>query len=45
VNEQGVAHYDDLIASLVASGIKPAITLFHWGKYNSFFSIKHKTKV
>lgn len=30
VNEQGVAHYDDVIASMVALGIKPAITLFHW---------------
>ncbi|KAF8849549.1 putative beta-glucosidase 34 [Acephala macrosclerotiorum] len=30
VNEQGVAHYDDVIASMVAAGIKPAVTLFHW---------------
>ena len=30
VNEAGVAHYDDVIASLVANGIKPAVTLFHW---------------
>jgi len=25
-----VAHYDDVFASLVANGIKPAVTLFHW---------------
>lgn len=30
VNEEGVAHYDDVIASMVALGIKPAVTLFHW---------------
>lgn len=30
VNEEGVAHYDDLIATMVAHGVKPAITLFHW---------------
>ncbi|QSZ33991.1 hypothetical protein DSL72_005571 [Monilinia vaccinii-corymbosi] len=30
VNQQGVEHYDDVIASMVANGIKPAITLFHW---------------
>jgi hypothetical protein len=32
LNEQGVAHYDDLIRSMVAVGIKPVITLFHWGE-------------
>lgn len=32
VNEEGVAHYDDVIASMVELGIKPAVTLFHWGK-------------
>ena len=31
MNEQGVQHYDDVIASLVENGIKPAVTLFHWG--------------
>jgi hypothetical protein len=31
VNEQGVKHYDDVIATMVALGIKPAVTLFHWG--------------
>ena len=30
VNEQGVKHYDDVIAELVKQGIKPAISLFHW---------------
>ncbi|PQE24683.1 glycoside hydrolase family 1 protein [Rutstroemia sp. NJR-2017a WRK4] len=30
VNEQGVKHYDDVIATMVALGIKPAVTLFHW---------------
>ncbi|THV47149.1 hypothetical protein BGAL_0331g00070 [Botrytis galanthina] len=30
VNQQGVEHYDDVIASMVANGIKPAVTLFHW---------------
>ena len=33
VNEQGVAHYDDVIASMVALGIKPAVTLYHWGQH------------
>lgn len=30
VNEQGVAHYDDVIAEMVANGIEPKVTLFHW---------------
>ncbi|KAK4543951.1 hypothetical protein LTR36_004725 [Oleoguttula mirabilis] len=30
VNEEGVAHYDDVIAEHVRLGIKPVITLFHW---------------
>lgn len=30
VNWPGVAHYDDVIAELVANGIEPAVTLFHW---------------
>ncbi|KAB2578263.1 Glycoside hydrolase family 1 [Lasiodiplodia theobromae] len=30
VNEQAVAHYDDVISEMVANGIKPKITLFHW---------------
>lgn len=38
VNEQGVAHYDDLIASMVGAGIKPVITLFHWGKSSISYS-------
>lgn len=32
MNQEGVVHYDDVIASMVALGIKPAVTLFHWGK-------------
>jgi beta-glucosidase/6-phospho-beta-glucosidase/beta-galactosidase len=32
VNEEGVTHYDDLIVTMVAAGIKPVVTLFHWGK-------------
>ena len=30
VNEQGVAHYDSVIGEMLAQGITPAITLFHW---------------
>ena len=30
VNAQAVAHYDDVIQTMVENGIKPAITLFHW---------------
>ncbi|GAB7351092.1 hypothetical protein MBLNU459_g1559t3 [Dothideomycetes sp. NU459] len=30
VNEQGLQHYDDVIAELVKNGIQPAVTLFHW---------------
>ncbi|KAF8108787.1 hypothetical protein N665_0104s0102 [Sinapis alba] len=30
VNEEGVKFYDDLINALIADGIQPAITLFHW---------------
>ncbi|KAG9229784.1 glycoside hydrolase superfamily [Amylocarpus encephaloides] len=30
LNQEGVAHYDDVIASMVSAGIKPAVTLFHW---------------
>lgn len=33
VNEEGVAHYDDMIASMIEYGIKPAVTLFHWGQF------------
>ncbi len=33
VNEQGVKHYDDVIATIIAAGIKPVVTLFHWGRY------------
>lgn len=30
VNEQGIAFYNRLIDCLIANGIKPYITLFHW---------------
>jgi beta-glucosidase/6-phospho-beta-glucosidase/beta-galactosidase len=30
VNAEGVRHYDDVINSMVAEGLKPSITLFHW---------------
>ncbi|KKY22264.1 putative glycoside hydrolase family 1 protein [Diplodia seriata] len=30
VNQQAVAHYDDVISEMVANGIKPKVTLFHW---------------
>ncbi|KAK4551840.1 hypothetical protein LTR86_010836 [Recurvomyces mirabilis] len=30
VNQQAVAHYDDLFADLEANGIKAVTTLFHW---------------
>ena len=30
VNEKGVAFYDALIDELIANGIRPIITLFHW---------------
>ncbi|KAI9647403.1 hypothetical protein NHQ30_003788 [Ciborinia camelliae] len=30
VNQQGIEHYDDVIASMISNGIKPAVTLFHW---------------
>jgi beta-glucosidase len=46
VNEAGVKHYDDVVATLVGNGIKPAITLFHWdtplalfNEYNRFSSL------
>ena len=30
VNAAGVAHYDDVISSMVTAGITPVVTLFHW---------------
>ncbi|KAL5448673.1 hypothetical protein PMIN07_009293 [Paraphaeosphaeria minitans] len=30
VNEAAVKHYDDVISEFVATGIRPAVTLFHW---------------
>lgn len=30
LSEEGVRHYDDVIAELVKNGISPSVTLFHW---------------
>ncbi|XP_010519861.1 PREDICTED: myrosinase 2-like [Tarenaya hassleriana] len=30
INEEGVQYYDNLINALVAAGIRPLVTLFHW---------------
>ncbi|GAA4349519.1 GH1 family beta-glucosidase [Angustibacter luteus] len=30
VNEEGLAFYRELVAELVAAGIEPAVTLYHW---------------
>lgn len=38
VNEEGVKHYDDVIAELHANGIKPSVTLFHWDTPLSLFT-------
>lgn len=30
INESGLQHYDELINELLANGIKPLVTIFHW---------------
>ena len=30
INQPGVQHYSDLIDLLLANGITPAVTLYHW---------------
>jgi len=30
INEAGLAYYDDVIDKLLAAGIEPVVTLFHW---------------
>ncbi|CAO2647359.1 Nn.00g082810.m01.CDS01 [Neocucurbitaria sp. VM-36] len=38
VNEDAIAHYDDVISEMHAQGIHPAVTLFHWDTPLALFS-------
>ncbi|KAI5321210.1 Hypothetical predicted protein [Prunus dulcis] len=47
VNKEGIKYYKNLLNKLAASGIKPAVTLFHWDvpqtledEYGGFLSLK-----
>lgn len=30
INEQALAHYDDVINTCIEYGVEPSVTLFHW---------------
>ena len=30
VNEEGINHYSDFIDNLIAAGITPLVTIYHW---------------
>ena len=30
VNEQALAHYDDVINTCIQYGVEPVVTMFHW---------------
>lgn len=37
INESGLAFYDNLVDELIANGIEPYVTLFHWDYPNELF--------